>query len=158
MKLSWTIILIQMIFTAADSQINKQVRSSPRKESNDIQFPFQVLLRSDVEDVCSGAILSNHWILTSAICLHNKSIKTIWHYIGQQLLYGYQVQMKNIIKHESFDLLTKKNNIALLNLYEKTIFSNEIQPIRMPPNWLIDEYNIENSQLSVSWWSRSGVS
>lgn len=118
MKLYMITVLICTASIAAAANAEK----SPRTIAQRGQFPILVSLRdvSGDEHFCSGAILNNHFILTTAECLVSnsglKSPDSIYANLGIVRKYetGDRVNIKKIIHHESYNLSTKHNNIALL--------------------------------------------
>ncbi len=97
------------------------------------QFKWQVaLLRSEEAEpfdgfYCGGSLIAWKWVLTAAHCtfrgeLNPMKASEIDLYLGSVDFNGGQrVRVKNIIRHESYDLDTQDNDIALLKLDREII-------------------------------------
>ena len=87
-------------------------------------FPWQVFLEAETF-TCGGAIISNQWIITAAHCTRNdfnvkipaSSMDVI---VGannpRNSLQGKKYYVDEVISHESFDISTLENDIAVLKL------------------------------------------
>lgn len=125
----------------------------PRENSHN---PYQISLRHKSHDpyaiklmfsFCSGAILTNEWVLTTARCVSNFDIREL------EITYGTGdskksngIEMK--IVHPKFDRDNFVNDIAMLLTKEKIIFvPNVIAPIDLPSNAATDGEPVTISSL-----------
>ncbi|XP_041030322.1 suppressor of tumorigenicity 14 protein homolog isoform X2 [Carcharodon carcharias] len=108
------------------------------------EWPWQVSLHvKNHGNTCGASVISNHWLVSAAHCFQNTfgtkySDPNLWTaYLGLhvQLELNDRVvkrDIKQIIVHESYNLQTFDNDIALLELSSPVAFSNVIQPICLP--------------------------
>lgn len=89
-----------------------------------------------------GAIINNHLILTSAHVLDGHDEKSISVQIGTDSVTkgGLKFNIKKISKH--------KDDIAVLRTVDEIIFSNEIQPVKLPTT------DINSGDATVAGWGR----
>lgn len=101
-------------------------------------FPWQVFLESDVF-TCGGSIISNQWIITAAHCTRDEyNVKipasAMDVIVGannpRNSLQGKKYFVSEVISHESFDISTLDNDIALLKLKEPIDYPNAV-PIKL---------------------------
>jgi hypothetical protein len=101
-------------------------------------FPWQVFLESDVF-TCGGSIISNQWIITAAHCTRDEyNVKipasAMDVIVGannpRNSLQGKKYLVSEVIEHESFDIGTLNNDIALLKLREPIDYPNAV-PIKL---------------------------
>lgn len=101
------------------------------------QFPYQAAIQSrkDNAHLCSGSIINNRYILTSAHCsLKLIDIKDAYAIIGTVSLSEdrTEVDFEEIITHPSYDKDTYRNDIALMRTVKSLNFSRLIQPVDLP--------------------------
>lgn len=123
--------------------------------SND-RFPYQVSLQHKVleKHFCSGAILTESWILTSARCVIDYDIEEFCvNYGVQRFTFNAGCnRLKFKIVHSKYDVM--KNDIAMLGVAEKIQFQpNVISPIALP-----EAETIYGEAVTVSGWDWEGVS
>lgn len=101
-------------------------------------FPWQVFLESEVF-TCGGSIISNQWIITAAHCTRDEyNVKipasAMDVIVGannpRNSLQGKKYYVSEVIPHESFDVSTLENDIALLKLKEPIDYPNAV-PIKL---------------------------
>lgn len=166
MKFYLIAVLLQAVYTAANSENPEnsensetftKIQENSRKIAEEGQFPFQVSLRSRDDHFCSGAILNNRFILTSAVCVDGKQPSLVYAILGEHRLSndGHRVDIDRIKVHESFDPLSQRSNIALLRTTQEILMAYGIQRIQLlPSNWTNDE----DMRFAVSGWDLSQVS
>lgn len=110
------------------------------------QFPFQVIINAtdtiEILDnltvsshICSGTILSERWILTSAICLPwgpGMQRDLLLELGGQHLMGdGIRYDIEKFVVHPEFNGTINQNNhnIALIQTNRTIEFSKQIQPV-----------------------------
>lgn len=92
-------------------------------------FGYQVSLWDlSSKHFCSGALINDRFILTTAYCTHACNPKFI-RAIMKSDMNRFDILIEEIINHEHFDLITKYGNIALLKTKKKVLFSSSIKPI-----------------------------
>lgn len=147
MKFCLIVVLVHVVhLTAASSENGTEVSELK-------QLPFQVSIRSasDENHKCSGAVLNNRFILTTAECVSGDKPESIYAHLGGIEKGAHRLNIKNIVEHESFNLTSKKNNIALLQTDEEINFSAYgVRPIQMPPASGSD--SIDRAELEVCGW------
>jgi len=101
-------------------------------------FPWQVFIEAG-EFTCGGTIIDDQWIITAAHCTRDdynvripaSSIDVI---VGannpRNSLQGKTYKVSEVIEHESFDISTLENDIALLKLTLPVDFPNAV-PIKL---------------------------
>ncbi|CAF2744927.1 unnamed protein product, partial [Lepeophtheirus salmonis] len=98
-------------------------------------FPWhaRIVNRQNAEVLCSGVILSNTRVLTTANCkgyYHRYGINV---YAGAGTLYredGYQDGMvSGFVAHVSYKMETGENNIAMIYLHYKLVWNDKVLPI-----------------------------
>lgn len=80
---------------------------------------------------CAGTIYSNNWIVTAAHCVVNNSADDIVIIAGTNKLGigGVRRRVARILLDSSFDLLTKANDVALLQLEQPLVLGGRIRSI-----------------------------
>ncbi|XP_017053753.1 trypsin delta-like [Drosophila ficusphila] len=104
-----------------------------------------IRVRSDMK--CSGAIISNNYILTAANCVDHNAARRVKVRIGTSSCKsgGSTVNICKIKIHDRFDFLTYDNNLALLKTCEKITATDLIKPIERS-----DQIPTDNSQANVT--------
>lgn len=124
------------------------------------QFPWQVSLQRCYSNrhICSGAIVSNHWILTAVHCMeglaHVGQMKAI---VGTNQLTddeGVEYKIRAIYVHPSFlKTIARQHNIALLRTKSKIQFNHMVRAVQLPMQpAMVDE------KVYVSGWGVTKVS
>ncbi|KAF7236124.1 Complement C2 [Varanus komodoensis] len=105
----------------------------------DQKNPWHVLLQSDVDYTCRGALISKTWVLTSAHCFNKLNHTASW-----MLTLGggeSKLKIKRRIDHELYNVRAKMDqgitefydyDISLLELEKPVQFGGRIRPICLP--------------------------
>lgn len=123
----------------------------------DYQFTYQVSLRSvnDSQHFCSGAVLAERWIITSARCVHEFSNNDVQVFYGARSLSGYNKIMKvaRIFIHPKFEKTFLNNDLAMLYTASKISFVlNVVNKIK-----LTTQESVENDVAIVAGWVSTSV-
>ncbi|KAM4676085.1 acrosin-like [Discoglossus pictus] len=100
---------------------------------------LQQLIKKNYIHRCGGALLNNNWVLTAAHCFGEKGTNlNEWRIVfGVNTLssLGPETQIRHIekkIRHEGYNSLEEKNNIALLKVDTPVNYSDYVQPACLP--------------------------
>ncbi|XP_039979769.1 tryptase-2-like isoform X2 [Xiphias gladius] len=108
------------------------------------RWPWMVHLNitsdSKIKWRCGGTILNEYWVLTAARCWdsrRNPDYRRSMVWVGAYQLRKGAVRymgIKNVITHSRFQAVSSGfiNDIALIHLKKKLIFSDEVQPVSLP--------------------------
>ncbi|XP_043267826.1 trypsin-7-like [Venturia canescens] len=105
------------------------------------KYPYVVSLQEngtffghDFEHFCGGNIINEKWILTAAKCCYGKKPSQFHVRLGSKLYYtgGRIHEIESIEIHPNYDEITWDYDVGLLKLRETIIFSEKVQPIRLP--------------------------
>ena len=100
-------------------------------------FPHAVSLQKHGEHFCAGTLISDEWVLTAAHCTHSFS-KELWTVaMGSQNSYDIddyeqRAGVKQIIEHPDYVFPKYYNDLALVQLDKKVLFSQKAKPICLP--------------------------
>lgn len=120
-------------------------------------IPYQVSLRHSLYDshFCSGVILSNEWILTTARCIGNYDAPDIEVFYGSRRLseLNQVAEVDTIFVHQDFNAETLENDIALI-LLEKPLElkAKSVESIALPTRVAID-----GEVVTVTGWGMKEV-
>ncbi|XP_017868664.1 PREDICTED: trypsin 3A1 [Drosophila arizonae] len=121
-------------------------------------FPHQVSLQKGTRHICGATILAPTLVLTAAHCVLNANEPQDYFIRAGSTKWssgGSHHRIRRIIPHEHFNLPTHMNNdIALLQLQDPLIFSDNIKPI--PIVTPMDDVPTL-AQLFVSGWGSTKV-
>ncbi|XP_018372450.1 PREDICTED: trypsin-2-like [Trachymyrmex cornetzi] len=116
------------------------------------KFKYQVSLRGSDGHICSGSILDNFNVLTSAECVVNLkcSLDEITVHVGTNLIKGtgYRHNVESIIVHQNYDKLLCSNDIALIHLKDPIQRNVLVNPTSLP------KFNksFEGKKCTLSGW------
>lgn len=122
------------------------------------QLTYHVSIRHVKEKyhLCSGAILSERWVITSARCVDELSNNDIQVFYGARSLSesGKITKVAQIFKHRKFDRSSYDHDLAMLFVTSKIKFElNVVDKIRLPTH-----KSVENDVAMVSGWGVTTVS
>lgn len=124
--------------------------------------PYQVGLLINVmwwTSLCGGCLLSDDVVITAAHCLQDStSAQAI---MGAHNIFTVEptqlrktVRTEGYIIHPDYDAVMLYNDIALLRLPSKVIFTPYIQPIQLPQGDLLEK-KFTGEMATVSGWGRT---
>lgn len=125
------------------------------QESTKGEYPWQVLLKSEDNLLCGGAILNEDFVITSAHCV--KQLNSFQVIVGEHNLYideGSE-QIFNVSKthiHSRYSPETFENDIALIKLEKPIHFNNFTIPICLPEKDFADVFLMNYEYGSTSGW------
>lgn len=141
------IVLAGLPASAAES-VSYRTRIIGGKPTSISEHPWQVAMRihRDGQDyLCSGSIISQHWILTAAHCVVGTTARdvqvksNVTNFVDE----GSWITVDEIRVHEKYDPGTYVNDIALLRLARKP--DGQLVPLG-------DEARLDGKLLTVSGW------
>ncbi|XP_030057381.1 vitamin K-dependent protein Z [Microcaecilia unicolor] len=138
--------------------VSMETKTTSAKQTLQNRFPWQVLIiNSDGKDFCSGVILNQNFVLTTAACAQKNNPSSVEVVAGKiqdhEPMFSKQIiQVKNIHVHMRYVAETGENNIALLQLHTNLNYSDYCLPICIPERDFA-EYVLmpENSGIVSSW-------
>merc|ERR1712137_628817 len=106
-----------------------------------------------------GVLITNQHILTAAHCVDNFKASDITVRLGEydfdkKSFEERDFKVSNIYMHESYERKAYSNDIALLKLKSKVVFTDFIWPICLPPSNIA----LENQVASVTGWGTTSYS
>lgn len=130
----------------------RSYRISSGREAPDGSAPWHVIIRETIHDsaFCGGSLLNERWLVTAAHCVyqfediyqypfHPRHIQLFLgtrHCQGQG---GIQRSLKSFILHPDFEGSSFNNDLALFELNEPVMLSEDIMPICMERAVFVDE-------------------
>lgn len=123
-------------------------------------YPWQVSISvSRITDpvyahFCAGTIYANSWIVTAAHCVENNSPDDLVIIAGTNKLGigGARRPVSRILVNSSFDLQSKANDIALLQLEQPLVLGVNIRSIPIVPANVEDSVMKPTTKLTVVGW------
>ncbi|XP_011704920.1 PREDICTED: chymotrypsin-1-like, partial [Wasmannia auropunctata] len=123
------------------------------------KFPYQVSLRLNNTYLCSGSILDNFNVLTTANCIVGRGMqcnKELKVHVGTNNLDapGYVYDITTITVHSNYDTKLYNNDIALVHLKYSITYNKLVQPVKLPTS----NEGLEGQPCTLSGWGSSVIS
>lgn len=127
------------------------------------QFPYQASIRNYIPDnrtthLCGGVLISDQIVLSTAYCTREwfSLPKNVAVRVGEHTddidrptrIYA----TSRIINHPNFDF-NRQNDISVIKTVEKILFTNRIQPARLPTSMAA-----AGTVATISGWGKTNVS
>ncbi|XP_067848566.1 coagulation factor X-like [Heptranchias perlo] len=119
------------------------------------EYPWQVLLKSDGEIFCGGAIINENFVLTAAHCVNQLRSFTV--ILGEHNLdvdegFEQTLNVSRINIHSRYTQATFENDIALLELETPIEFNNYTIPICLPETDFAEFFLMNSEYGATSGW------
>ncbi|XP_053328026.1 serine protease 53-like [Spea bombifrons] len=138
--------------------------SAPNNNATERAWPWQVSVQQFGSHACSGALIAETWVLTSAHCMSSVSSTDYIIILGRQSQSGanpHEVtrRVRRVVTHPEYKKTSRLNDLALVEVYYGVTFSDSILPICLPPEdvpppstgcWVTGWGNLEPSEISSS--------
>ncbi|XP_015608817.1 trypsin-1-like [Cephus cinctus] len=115
-------------------------------------YPYHISVEFSGKHFCSGALITESWVITAASCVSGRTISDINVRIGTSIssFGGTELAIGKIIVHDNFDKYTYDDDIALLKLENPIEFNDKLQPIILPVDYTVED----GSSLLVTGWRK----
>lgn len=114
--------------------------SSSESTSN---FRSAASISHRLKNICSGVILNQRWIITSASCIqrHLNVTELLISYgsIDRNAATRSNVAAEQIVLHPNFNSVSLENNVALIKTKKNINFSVHVEPAKFPTNNTIED-------------------
>lgn len=119
------------------------------------QFPYQASLRTSTgSHFCGGSIISSSWVLTAAHCTDGRNYKNTFVVVGSLVLSeGTCHDLASIVQHPAYNSQKMENDISLLRVANKIVFTRNVQPILLETAFVN-----QSSNAQASGWGKTVVS
>ncbi|XP_075168764.1 trypsin-7-like [Haematobia irritans] len=132
--------------------VNQDGRIVGGQVTSILNYPYIVSLQYQKSHICGGSILTSNIILTAAHCIDNPQdvnafqvrVGSSYHNYGGQVL-----AVRQIIKHERYNLFDLDCDVALVVLRGNLTFSRLVMPVALPQP---DEEIPDSQPLHISGW------
>jgi secreted trypsin-like serine protease len=123
-------------------------------------YPWQVsLVVSWIADpaqghFCGGSIYNANWIVTAAHCVTDNNPQDIHVIAGVNLLTrtAARTNVRRIVVHKSYKAATNDNDIALLELFNPLVLSDQIKPVDLLTSQDEPQLLASGHPLTVTGW------
>ncbi|KAI1305956.1 Plasma kallikrein [Halotydeus destructor] len=124
------------------------------------EFPWTVSIRLNGQHYCGGVLLNEQWVLTAAHCVVGYVPRNFWVRLGahksrlQVSPTEQDIAADSMVIHQNYSRPRPfANDIALLKLQHKALFSDHVSPICLPNNVDSDDgdYYQGTKGLVVGW-------
>lgn len=121
-------MVISIVFIgSASNASNVIIRESSNQPAPVTKYLFTASISSGTKHICTGIIVNNRWLLTSAMCManHNNNLQLLDIYYGSHNRTNIQRtknRIEKIVIHSKFEKKNLTNNLALIKVKGKIIF------------------------------------
>lgn len=156
MELLKVVVFLAFLGLSSASLVQKRILNG--ESTSSYRFLHQVSLFSakNGSHFCSGAIISDRWIVTAAECVNGTKITDIRLKYGTYHLSsaGKVTEVAKIVLHPEYNPRIRKNNLALIMTSSKIEFKRGyVRAVELPPQkWLVGDFAM------VSGWGETKVS
>jgi len=116
-------------------QANKVLRIVGGEETEVNEYPWQVAIMYDEQQICGGSLVSDKYVVTAAHCTQyavgKYSVQLGAHNIS--IPDGVNIKAKKIINHKGYNSNSMKNDIAVIELEEKATLGSSVGVVCLPP-------------------------
>lgn len=104
------------------------------------QFPYHASLRADGKHFCSGAVVSDNWVVTARSCVADRNAEDIKIFVGsiEKNASGYAQAVEKIVVHELYnaDVNKHKYDIALVKTDDVILFYDDLPLVPVNRRWI----------------------
>merc|ERR1712117_537771 len=123
-------------------------------DTEENEYPWQVLFRFGNNYMCGGTILNNRFVMTAAHCTHRQNVGTMRVKVGEhdtnQNANGERwINVKRKHQHPDYNPGTTDMDFAILELDEELTWTDKIRPACIPENDANDYVGVD---ATVSGW------
>lgn len=135
--LAWVLVTILFLSNVESKGFHLQGRILTGMTSSKGQFPHMVSLinRQNEFPICGGAIINNFYVLSSGYCAESYASypKLLVVYLGAWNFDDKVLSdIKEVTLHPKYNASTKENDIALIRMKNRIIFTDLLKPIALP--------------------------
>ncbi|KAM8945473.1 inactive serine protease 54-like [Pelodytes ibericus] len=122
------------------------------------EFPWQVSVQLGEENICSGTIISEFWIVSAAQCLTElQSALVVEVGVINLNIKGRVYPVKTFVRHREYNADMSHNNIGLLESSQRIQFNDVVQPACYPEDHLLQIDQLTNCWVT-SWREQTQAS
>lgn len=124
------------------------------QESLKGDWPWQIALNFNGRFLCGGSIINSLWVVTAAHCVHSNLNPSFYkitaglHDMTTHDKFTDERLVSKIVVYPAYSSINYKNDIALIKLNERLIFSNYIMPVCIPDS----SFNLTNQDGIATGW------
>ncbi|CAH2253368.1 inactive serine protease 54 isoform X1 [Pelobates cultripes] len=153
MEFYYTLILLwthaERTFSGCGNRMDMTF-SSGKIEAAPGEFPWQVSVEFDKNPYCSGTIISEFWIVSSAKCFaHIDNKLEIRVGVINLNVKGKMYPVKTLVLHNEYVQDENAHNIALLESSNEIEFNDLVQPVCFPEDQVLEIDHLSNCWITT---------